>query len=179
MKMRTFNKSLIAKLILLLFLAMGSSSFAQTDTMCPDMDKIARIVSSDSMKIFTKRCNIPRKMKREWKKKIKEYYDWSFWNTFEDGFLDLRLANPGRPYNSGCIDDILYPNRQLVFGGKMKSYSFFVYCKGGLHRRRCFVFYDRKKSEIYFFWCSKIYNVEDLIKAIHERNVEYDKELSS
>ena len=173
MKMKTFDKLLITKLILLIFLAVGSFSFAQkTDTLCADTDKILRMISNDNVKIFTKRCKIPRKLKRALKKELKKRWEW---NRHDNGVFRLRLYShmmmfyiPGRIENP-CDAKI------FVFGGKTKNYSFIVYIRPGKTGARYhLVFFDNNTSVITLFRPGCVENYEELKSAIRAGEVELD-----
>ena len=141
----------------------------QTDSLCEArIEKMSRVISNDSMKIFTNKCKIPRKLKRALKKELKKQELWDFW---ECGFL--RFANPGAPYRS--TDVVINPfltNRQLVFGGKMKGYSFIVYYKGGRGKSLILAFFDSKTSEITLFYPSRVHDYTELKQALSDGKVE-------
>lgn len=169
--MRTFNKLLIAKLILLIFLAMGSSSFAQTDTLCADTDKILRMISNDSVEIFTKKCKIPIKLKRALKKELKKRWEWKF---SENGIFRLRLYSHGRFFIYGKIEPPNAP-KIFAFGGKTKGYSFIVYFTiGKISSPHHLVFFDNNTSVITLFRPGRVKNYEELKSAIRAGEVELD-----
>ena len=139
----------------------------QTDSLCgARIEKMSRVISNDSMKIFTNKCKIPRKLKRALKRELKIKEHWDFW---EDGFL--RFANPGKPYNMGCLKKPLLPDRQFIFGGKMKGYSFIVYYKGGLKNFLVLAFFDNKSSEITLFHPFRVHDYTELKQALSDGKV--------
>lgn len=156
-------------LIFIIFTLLAASVLQaqQTDSLCEArIEKMSRVISNDSMKIFTNKCKIPRKLKRALKKELKKQELWDFW---ECGFL--RFANPGKPYNMGCLKNPLLPDRQLIFGGKMKGYSFIVYYKGGLKNFLVLAFFDNKSSEITLFHPFRVHDYTELKQALSDGKV--------
>ncbi len=100
------------------------------------------------------------------------------WAAFSKIDPDVRMANPNKPYNIGCIQFSDLPNKSLIFGGKSKTYLFIFYreVKGGpaINITNTLVIFEAKGKQVIPVWRGTIASgvvktFPELKKALHER----------